>query len=447
MNKILFILSSILLTACVKTLEVKRDKAQVIPTNAAQLQALLDDVNTMNNGLPAAGEIASDNLLLTAANWEATPSLTDRNLYTWQQDVFNDNDYNDWTWPYQWVLNANIVLDVIDEVDATNPAERDAVKGAALFYRALAFHSLSGVFGQPYRKEDAATALGIVLRLTPGYSDASHRATVLQSYQQVLSDLQEAVTLLPVQASYKTRPSRPAACGLLARVYLDMANYEAAAAWADSCLALNNNLLDYNTLNPVEPNPFPLFNREVLFHNRLIGHAILSEPYGGVDSLLYRSYHDNDLRKSLFFKKAEGGGQVFRGSYDGSGNLFGGIATDEIYLVKAEATARLGNTIGAMETLNNLLVLRYKRGSFEPLVAETPDQALSLILEERRKELLFRGLRWPDLRRLNALEGQELILRRVLNGKVFLLQPADPRYAIPIPEKVIRLSGIPQNPK
>jgi len=52
----------------------------------------------------------------------------------------------------------------------------------------------------------------------------------------------------------------------------------------------------------------------------------------------------NDLRRTIFFKIVKAPNIVsFYGSYDGTNSPFDGIATDEMYLVKAEFQAREGN--------------------------------------------------------------------------------------------------------
>jgi hypothetical protein len=163
-----------------------------------------------------------------------------------------------------------------------------------------------------------------------------------------------------------------------------------------------------------------------------------------IDSSLYQSYSTNDLRKQLYFKNNNNGSYAFKGSYDGTSLLFSGVAVDEVYLIRAECLARTGNTTAALNDLNTVLEKRWKKGTFIPFTASTPGEALTLILTERRKELLFRGLRWSDIKRLNK-EGASITLKRILNGQSFTLQPNDPRYALPIPEDIIELTGMPQN--
>lgn len=72
---------------------------------------------------------------------------------------------------------------------------------------------------------------------------------------------------------------------------------------------------------------------------------------------------------------------------------------------------------------------------------------LQWILTERRKELLFRDLRWMDLKRLNKEPAYETMLIRTFNGVTYTLKPNDPRYALPLPRNVINLTGMSQNPR
>jgi hypothetical protein len=85
-----------------------------------------------------------------------------------------------------------------------------------------------------------------------------------------------------------------------------------------------------------------------------------------------------------------------------------------------------------------------KTGFFVPFTANNTSEALNLVLQERRKETPFRGLRWIDLRRLNN-EGANITLTRKVKGQVYTLPPNDPRYVLPIPPDVINLTGIVQN--
>ena len=125
--------------------------------------------------------------------------------------------------------------------------------------------------------------------------------------------------------------------------------------------------------------------------------------------------------------------------------IFFGIATDEMYLNRAEAAARQGNTTNALADLNKVLAKRWKTGAFVPLTASNADAALALIIVERRKELFGRNLHWADLRRLNQESRFATTLTRTINGNSYSLAADSKRYAYPIPLDELKLSGLEQN--
>lgn len=100
-----------------------------------------------------------------------------------------------------------------------------------------------------------------------------------------------------------------------------------------------------------------------------------------------------------------------------------------------------------MQDLNALLAKRWKTGFFIPFSAGTADEALAIILQERRKELIFRGLRWSDLKRLNKEPRFAVTLKKTIGEKEYILPPNDNRYLFPIPSSVIEMTGIQQNPR
>lgn len=444
-----FITGMLITSGCKKDwLDAKPNKNLVVPTSLSDMQGMLDNTTfVFNNGQPALGEIGCDDYYVLYNDWQGLYTNTERNAYIWAKEIYNGESVTDWMLPYQRIFYENYILENIDNVpvDSTNKSEWNNVKGSALFCRSFDFYSLADIFAKPYDAATAAQDLGIPLRLHSDINEPSVRSTIAQTFQQIIADIKASADLLPVTPLFKTRPSKAAAYSILARTYLCMNNYDSALYYANASLKLDNTLMDYNSLDATASFPFSIFNDEVIYHTVFNYPEIISNYISIVDSTLYLSYADNDLRRYLFFDTTDGYPR-FKGGYDGY-TVFAGLATDEMYLTRAECYARTGNTAAAMNDLNKLLQTRFRTGTFIPLTVSNVHDALKIVLAERRKELLYRGLRWTDLRRLNKESDFAITLTRDLNGQQYTLPANDERYVYPIPEQEINISGIQQNPR
>jgi hypothetical protein len=409
---------------CKKYLEAKPDKALVVPGSVADLQALLDNASVINNVDPGSGEASADNYYVTDADWATLSNDYVRRLYTWEKDNVIAPTNNDWFYAYRAIYSCNTVLENIDKVAAgSNSYDMNNVKGQALFVRGKAYFQSALLWCKAYQAATAGQDHGLPLRLHTDFNTAYPRASNAETFARIVTDLSEAAGLLPATQVTPYRPSKAAAYGLLSRVHLYLANYELAKRYADSCLAMKSELLDYNTLSTTTTFPITRLGREVIYEGMMSPPQLIITTKGRIDSLLYRSYAANDLRKTLFFKDNKNGS----------------------YLNRAECLARTGQWENGLKDLNALLIKRYKNSAFVPVTAANATEALAKILTERRKELLMRGLRWMDIKRLN-LEGANITLNRRLNGGSQVLLPNDNRYAIALPENLLQF-GLQQNPR
>jgi len=418
--------------------------ALVVPSSLSDYQQLLDNTLIMGQ-TPVLGEVSADNFYLPYASWQSIDSR-ERNAYTWAADIYSgQGKVDDWDVPYQQVFYANLVLEGLNAIPVTtmNRQQWQNIQGSALFLRAYAFCNIAQLFAPAYDSSTAGSDPGIPLRLHSDVRAPSVRASVAATYGQITGDLQLARSLLPpaLPSQNLNRPSQPAALALLARIFLSMRAYGPAGRYADSALHLYDSLIDYNTLNLQSRFPFSTLNAETIYQSNVLAYtqflAGIAYPNTIVDSALYGSYQSNDLRRSAFYQLSAAGHPNMKASYAGLIWPFTGLATDELYLIRAECAARGGRTADALADLNQLLRHRYRTGTFVPVSAATPAEALDTILAERRKELPFRGLRWTDLRRLNK-EGRSITLTRVLNGVSYQLLPGSSRYTLPIPPDVLQ---------
>lgn len=440
--------------ACNKTefLDKKPNSGIIIPTTLTDMRLLLDytQVFTFSPGL---GEMAADDYYVLPVNWQALPAI-ERSSYIWDADIYtNQQSVSDWSLPYQQILYCNIVLEQLEKINpsSTELTEWRDIKGAALFARAFALSGLVQHFAPAFDSSTMTSDLGVPIRLNTDVKSYSQRNTVKECYDQIFNDLQTAVPLLlpSVPPVTKNRPSRPAAYALLARTALFTSQYAQAKLYADSCLQLYNTLIDYNTVSTSSVAPFDRSPQESLYYSQAISsYTILStiSTTTFVDTLLYSQYVNNDLRRAIFFRTISGNNMGFKRGYTGAITVFTGLATNEVYLIRAEALARLGQATAAMADLNSLLRNRWRTGTFIPLTAISPADALAKVLVERRKELVWRGLRWQDLKRYNK-QGQNTTLTRLLGTSRYTLSPNSNKYVFAIPQDEISQSSLIQNPR
>lgn len=432
--------------SCNKYLDAKANSNFAVPSSVPDLQALMDRYSNMNNTEAGSGEVSADNYYLSYADWQAMADNY-RAMYKWDSAYVFASSGNDWSNQYLVIYRSNIVLNYAAKINRTANDQTDYNNtiGQAYYFRAKGFLQMASLFSMAYDAVTAKEDLGIPLRTGIDFNVVSVRSNNEETFQQIISDLKNAATLLPLAQVHVMRPAKAAAYGLLARTLLYMRRYTEAGLYADSCLQLYNKLIDYNSLNAASAYPVPQFNTEIICEGMI---PVPSPLYNiaKIDSALYASYATGDLRKNIFFSKNTNGSYSFKGSYEGGANLNSSICTDEMYLIRAECFARANAINPAMNDLNTLMIKRWKAGTFVPFTASNTTDALTIILNERRKELLMRGLRWMDIKRLNK-EGAGIVLTRLLNGVSYSLPPNDLRYALAIPEAIIAQTGMLQNPR
>lgn len=457
MRKFLVILIVFSFWSCKKQnewLDAKRQASDVVPTTLEDLQAILNNTILMNSSYPTIGLLGADNYY-HADETIYSLNIISRNAYFWNKEIFEGQHSSDYANSYNIIAAANTVLERLESGDFFGVLEVNNVKGQALFFRAIIFSELACAFCKPYVRSTAAADLGICVRLKSDIYHIEPRSTVQKTYEQITGDLKKAAALLPVTSPYKTRPNKSAAFALLARIYLFMDDYPLAREYADSSLYYSNKILDFNSevVTLAKPYRFPGFteiNDELLFYATGVGHAAVipdeTANLSFVDSSLYKSYADGDLRRVYYYDSTGINRAKIRGTYTGSGRSFSGLATNEVYFIRAECNARLGNIKLAIDDLNRVLVNRYKRGKYIPFVTDDSDLLLKKILEERRKEFPFTGqVRWQDLRRLNRDARFAKTLYRKTLGVTYELLPNDRKYVYPLPQREIDEAGLQQN--
>ncbi|SMC54866.1 RagB/SusD family nutrient uptake outer membrane protein [Pedobacter nyackensis] len=451
-NLILICICLVGFASCKKDfLEAKPSTSLLLLRSITDYQFLLNNTTVFNQtgSLPFASTDEID--VPDYATYLSFEAQTTRNSYIWSKDLYgSDLKIEDWNRPYKAIFFSNSVLEALPNDEQVGSSEWRRTKGWALFGRAFAYYDLVGNFCKPYDSQTAQSDKGLPLRLKPGIDDLLPRSNLKDTYALILSDLIQSKELLTndLSVNFRNEPSKAAVFALLARIHLSMRDYNKAESYADSCMLIYKKLIDYNTVTANVTTPFNFFNDETIYQSTQINgyNEVITTTTGQytIRTELLDSYDDNDLRRTVFFVTHANGRVYKRRGYSGRANHFTGLATNEIYLIKAECAARRSNVTIALKYLNDLLINRYKTDSFIPRVGTIPAEVLQIVLTERKKELVRTGLRWSDLKRYNK-EGANIKLTRVLNGVTYTLEPNDPRYIYPIPNDEIAYSGIEQN--
>lgn len=448
MKFIIIIYILFLSSGCSKEwLEKKQDVKLIVPAELNDLEMLLNSPSFIYDGR-GASEMSSDDAIYSTEQFNALSRDFLRDLATWQVSEFiqyGTANQDEWDISYNQIQICNVVLSTLEKISRTNENGNlyDRIKGTALYHRSRQFLNLSMTFCKYYDHSTAKTDLGIPLKLTDDIEEPIFRASLEDTYQRILFDLKLSCNLLPAQKVSLTHIAKAGAYAMLARANLFMDQYEEAKMASDSSYKYHNFIEDYNSINSTVSRPLNLQSKEmhIPLEPRI---AVSYATTGRINNTLFNSYDQDDLRRSLFFKLESDGKYSFRGHYRSA--LFSGTTTPEVLLISAECYARLGNIDVAMQKLNLILEKRFKKGTFVTRKASTTNEALDMILLERRKELVTRCLRWQDLKRLNRDTRYAKTLERSIGTQHYILPPNDPRYVLPIPQYIINFNTIEQNP-
>ncbi len=448
---IYFSILSILLLAgngCRKYVEIDEVGKRVL-YYTSDYQYLLN--NTTNfEGSFFYPELASDDIYVENDDYAfLTEQYT--KAYTWADQIWIDRDDADWDLLYKQIEICNEVIDGVMDSDGGTEAEKMNIRAQAMVQRAYAYYCLVNIYAKQYDTASASTDPGVPLLLTPDFFASLKRASVETVYNQIESDLKGATAALPEFQENISQASKTGAYGTLARIYLQKGEYEQAEAYADSTLAIQNTLLD---LADYAGNPTGLptkYEDPELIFSKILSYYTLDFQ---LNPELLAMFSTQDLRYQLFTAPGSdltwtpAAGRVYwRPRLFSQGN-YSGICVPEMMLIKAECLARGGDTAGAMAVINNLRQHRFTPADFVELSASGADEALILVLRERRLELMGRGYRWFDLKRLNKESRFATTVTHQYQGETYTLEPNSLNYVFPIADiYTVQNPEIEQNPR
>ncbi len=452
----LYIFSFVVLSGCDKFLDVK-PKDKFIPITTTDYENMLNSGTIVNFG-DYFWDLQSDDAFLP----EGEPG----NLYTKQQlhgrriYTFNNNPYdqgaNDYLWSegYKRIFYYNSIINNIMDATEGSEAIKKSVRAEAYLGRAMEHLQMVNVYAQHYDATSAATTPGIPLALIADINAKFIRNSVKEVYDQILRDGEAAVADLPVKNKLtKFRASKAGGYALLARTYLFMGDYENARKNADLAISLQGELKNMNDYSIIIPGPFPNVPGAPLGWTNIPDAQLNPEtivarhflrPFGlGMDVCaspeLSALFTNDDRRWTLYYADGWPPAPPFNymSRYQVKIFLRGDFYSNylnvpEMYLVRAECFAREGQKQEALDDVNKLRLNRITPTAYKVFTpadfGNDDERILRFVLEERRRELAFTGMRVIDLKRLNKEARFSKTIKHIAEGKEYELQPGSDKY-------------------
>ena len=468
----LSIIAITLLSSCnayLDTLPSKGDNE--VLNNSEQVEALFNNSTIFNAKasllVPESDDIGINTDMYDSLGYADGSYL---NGLSYNIEDIENNDYGDDIWDneYNKVFTANLVINNIDEITDLTSDKRIEYLAQAHFMRAIAMWNLVNTYCQPYDDENLKTS-GLPLKVSTSYEENVTRATLKETYDFILTDLQEALNTNKNDIDKRWWVSKPAVEAMLARYYLFTKDYENAAKYA--ALALKSSkasLQDYNELTTVpvtlqkphsneqsnvnyselysySPNEMTEYKENFYSQFFNVQSGIYLIPS---DNLISIYDKDDDLRYAQFFNQhglwetgIGGFGDdiiyhKFHNSVKGD-EIQSGPTVPEMLLTEAEALARNGKYKEAMTYINLLRAKRIKSSSDNiDLDADNQQDAIKKILEERHREMPF-VMRWFDIRRLayNETTYDDVTVSRIFYDEKNNIANTDIKYEYTLPVK------------
>ncbi len=438
-------------TACRKFVEIPAE-------NVRELKYTKDYVALLNNSSQLIEKAyyypvwASDEVWTDDIRWQNAQNIVIGNAYSWAPKLYGFTEEDrDWMNMYKTMFTLNtIITEVMSSIGGTETQQKNAYAQAQV-HRAFLYYTLVNIYAKQYDPSTAATDPGVPVLLDNKLFTSLKRKPVADVYDQVVKDLQEALPFLPEQPDFVTNAGKGAAFAILARVYLNKREFPDARRFADSALKLKSSLIDLNAYITSTTN-FPRKNNDPeTILSKVTDQTPVSVPLSndlvtllGTKDLRYQVYTKNgvDIPPANYANRGYMKQRII------SEGMYVGPCVPEMMLIKAECEARGNNAAAAIDLLNTLRKKRFTPADYADLPVTNSADALKLVIDERRRELMGRGFRWFDQRRLQKDQGFITTVTRAFKGTTFTLDPGSNRYVFAIADKYIQLNPeIEQNPR
>ena len=351
-------------------------------------QAALDGLYNLFNGLYFSGSL-----------FRSFSNLSDEQTDIDGTDQFSLNsvepEFIGWIDSWQVINRANHIIEKVPPLESISEDDKNRIVAEAKVIRAMEYLFLSRFWGAVPWTESSDFREVQNLSRTPA-------PEVLEN---IVNDLSEAQNGL--STSYdnfngnRSRIINTAAISLLARAFLYQENWEGAEIQATRVIEspFYNLMTDYRNVfsaNSAE-SILDYFVEEIGADNvaDIYLPASLGGGYANRPSLkLQDSFESGDIRRDVSIG-IDTDSLVFANKYLqlGENQEVKIIRLAEIFLIRAEARAKLGNLSGALEDINALRV----RAGLSNITSTSQEAILMAIEQERFVELCFEGHRWIDI--------------------------------------------------
>ncbi|SOD14495.1 RagB/SusD family nutrient uptake outer membrane protein [Pedobacter xixiisoli] len=360
---------------------------------------------------------------------------------------------------YVYINRWNTVISLVDDSKGDEKTKQLA-KAEAKVLRAYDHFLLVNTYAKAYDPATAATDGGICIMDKYDLEAQPKKSTVAEVYSFIQKDIDEALPFLEVNPSDPYHPSLAFAYAFKAKVHLFKREIAAAKTAAEQSLSYNNQIFDLvayaaqggpTSVPVIAPN-----NPEVLSYMYMTGYNEMNFAYQYIISPELRTlFGNNDARFNLFFNSTNAsfldiGSNTAYHNVAYTRFFYGtvGMKTTEVHLILAECYARDNKFTEAVDILNKLRAKRILAGGTVNLtVPSTRKETMELVINERRKELLFGFNRFFDLKRLNnETEYAKTITRvfpivnKTVPQQTYTLKPGSRLYIIPFPLNVLRMN-------
>lgn len=202
-------------------------------------------------------------------SWGGTSSDIKFKIYDYTRNASSTATEYAWELGYRTIGNCNLVIEMVQALGNERTDDHTVTMGENYYLRALCYFLLVNEFAQPYSNNPTQNP-GLPLKLNSDSEDLPQsRSTVAEIYDQIVSDLKDAITYMTLPSGMSPKENiyatKEAAEALLARVYLYMGNNDDAYKMADAVITSNRFELETGDRYATYPQIVPENNKETIF--------------------------------------------------------------------------------------------------------------------------------------------------------------------------------------